>query len=49
MCKRYEIYRARFEGEGEVIKRDLTLEEVQEHCQRDDTHGIGWFDCYREQ
>lgn len=29
-----------------IIKTGLTLEEAQEHCQRDDTHGDGWFDGY---
>jgi len=24
----------------------LTLEEAQAHCQREDTHGDGWFDGY---
>ena len=44
----YTIVRFRFEGDNEVIKRGLTLEEAQAHCQRDDTHGDGWFDGYRE-
>jgi len=30
-----------------VIKTGLTLEEAQEHCQREDTHGEGWFDGYQ--
>lgn len=29
-----------------VIKQGLTLAEAQEHCQREDTHGDGWFDGY---
>ena len=30
-----------------VIKSGLTLEEAQEHCQRDDTQESGvWFDGY---
>ena len=33
-----------------VIKKGLTLEEAQEHCQRDDTHEKGvWFDGYRSE
>lgn len=43
----YEIVRFRFQAENEVIDTGLTLEEAQEHCQRDDTHGDGWFDGYR--
>lgn len=29
-----------------TIKEHLTLEEAQEHCEREDTHGDGWFDGY---
>ena len=32
----------------EPIDFGYTLEEAQEHCQRDDTSGEGWFDAYRE-
>jgi hypothetical protein len=33
-----------------VIKTGLTLEEAQEHCQRDNTHEKGvWFDGYRSE
>lgn len=42
----YSIVRFRFKGEREVIATGLTLDEAQEHCQRDDTHGDGWFDGY---
>lgn len=31
-----------------VMKTGLTLEEAQEHCNREDTHGPGWFDGYME-
>ena len=34
----------------ETIKTGLTLEEAQEHCQRDDTREEGvWFDGYTEE
>ena len=34
----------------ETIKTGLTLEEAQEHCQRDDTRLEGvWFDGYDEE
>ena len=29
--------------------KGLTLEEAQEHCKRDDTHGSDWFDGYTEE
>lgn len=44
----YKIIRFKFNEDNEVIKRGLTLEEAQEHCQREDTHGDGWFDGYDE-
>ena len=45
----YKIVRFRFQGDNEDIKHGLTLEEAQEHCRRDDTHGDGWFDGYAEE
>ena len=47
--KTYKIIRFRFEGKNRTIKKGLTLEEAQEHCQRDDTKGDGWFDGYAEE
>lgn len=47
--KTYKIIRFRFEGKNRTIKKGLTLEEAQEHCQRDDTKGDGWFDGYTEE
>jgi len=32
-----------------TIKTGLTLEEAQEHCSREDTHGEDWFDAYYEE
>jgi hypothetical protein len=32
-----------------VMARGLTLEQAQAHCQREDTHGDGWFDGYEEE
>lgn len=34
---------------SEVIEEGLTLEEAQDHCSREDSHGEGWFDAYREE
>lgn len=31
---------------AETIVRGLTLAQAQAHCQRDDSHGEGWFDGY---
>jgi hypothetical protein len=52
----YKIIRFRFQGDSrEVIETGLTLEEAQEHCKRDDTHGgstedgTAWFDGYEEE
>ena len=45
---RYKIVRFVFNGGRRVVKRGLTLEEAQEHCKREDTHGNGWFDGYEE-
>ena len=46
----YKIMRAYADSRPkEVIKRGVTLEEAQEHCSREDTHGDGWFDCYYEE
>lgn len=43
----YKIIRFyREDKPSKVIKRGLTLEEAQAHCQREDTHGEGWFDGY---
>ena len=42
----YKIIRFRFKGNNRVIKRNLTLEEAQEHCKDDKTKGIDWFDGY---
>ena len=47
----YKIVRFTFDknhpDNHKVIKRGLTLEEAQAHCQRDDTREKGvWFDGY---
>jgi len=35
--------------ESEIIETGLSLEQAQEHCGREDTHGPGWFDGYTEE
>jgi hypothetical protein len=42
----YKIMRFRREGGSTVVQTGLTLEQAQAHCQREDTHGDGWFDGY---
>jgi hypothetical protein len=42
----YSIIRYRFKGDNETVRTGVTLEEAQEHCQREETHGDGWFDGY---
>ncbi len=42
----YSVIRFRFEGERETILTGLTLDEAQEHCRDEATHGPGWFDGY---
>lgn len=44
----YSIYRYWINGGGELVKAHVTLEEAQEWCSREDTHGDGWFDGYQE-
>jgi hypothetical protein len=46
--KLYNIVRFHFQDEERIIERGVTLEEAQEHCNREDSEGEGWFDAYRE-
>jgi hypothetical protein len=45
----YKVVRFVFDGDNVDVAFGLTLEEAQEHCQREDTHGEGWFDGYAEE
>jgi len=45
----YKIIRFFFDSSPRTIQKGLTLEEAQEHCRRDDTHGDGWFDGYERE
>ena len=45
----YRIVRFKRDDDNEVLVRGLTLEQAQAHCQREDTHGDGWFDGYAEE
>jgi hypothetical protein len=46
MADTYRIIRfyAQAGKEKDIINTGLTLEEAEAHCDRDDTHGPGWFD-----
>jgi hypothetical protein len=46
--KTYHITRFYQHSENKIIKRGLSLKQAQEWCQREDTHGDGWFDGYDE-
>jgi len=45
----YKIIRFRFKGNNRVIKRGLTLEQAQAHCNDPATSGDGWFDGYESE
>ena len=49
MEKLYKIIRFKFQEDSEIIKIGLTLQEAQEHCNREETHGNNWFDGYSEE
>jgi hypothetical protein len=42
----YRIVRFYRDGPNEARESGLTLAQAQKHCQREDTHGDGWFDGY---
>lgn len=42
----YKIIRFKFKGNNKIIKRGLTLEQAQAHCNNPKTSGDGWFDGY---
>lgn len=49
----YKVVRLHFDenhpDHRKVMATGLTLEDAQEWCQREDTHGDGWFDGYYEE
>ena len=45
----YKIIRFRFEDNNRIIDTGLTLEEAQEHCNSEDSHGASWFDGYEKE
>jgi len=53
MSSKYKIVRFRHDKDWNItkriVKKNLTLDEAQSHCQRKDTHGTAWFDGFTEQ
>lgn len=47
--KTYSIIRFTMGGWNRVTQTGLTLEDAQEWCSREDTHGEDWFDGYQEE
>lgn len=45
----YKIVRFHQNKDNETVTRGLTLEQAQAHCNREDTHGDGWFDGYTKE
>ena len=45
----YKIIRFRQNGNSKVIKRGLTLEQAQAHCNDPTTEGWGWFDGFEKE
>lgn len=45
----YRIVRFHQDGEKELVKEGLSLEEAQAHCGRKDTEGEDWFDGYERE
>ena len=45
----YMIIRFHYKKANRVIKRGLTLEQAQAHCNDPATEGEGWFDGYEKE
>ena len=45
----YKIVKFVRDGENEVVKEGLTLEEAQEYCNDNKTQGEGWFCGYTKE
>ena len=43
----YDIVRFRLNGKQRIIRRGLTLDQAQAHCNDPKTSGEDWFDGYR--
>jgi hypothetical protein len=49
-CQKYVVLRMYSDDRPhEVLAINLTIQEAQEWCRRDGTHGHGWFDGYTKQ
>ena len=49
MKNTYKVIRFRFNGNSRTIKKGLTLEQAQAHCNDEKSAGNGWFDGYNEE
>ena len=49
LFKKYVIVRFYQNKPEQIIKARVSLVEAQAHCEKESTHGPGWFDGYREQ
>jgi hypothetical protein len=45
----YKIVRHYKDKPSHIVHTGFTLEQAQEWCKREDTHGEGWFDGYTEE
>ncbi len=43
------FYAPHMNQDSDTVKTGLTLEEAQDHCNREDTHCDNWFDGYTKE
>ena len=45
----YKIVRFNFNDGNQVLYTGLSLEDAKEHCEKEWTHGDGWFDGWTQE